>query len=70
MRAFVILGALLIVFGVAVLVNQGMDFSTRGRSVSVGSLEITRKHQHHIPPALGVVALLGGVALVMLDRKR
>jgi len=68
MRAFVILGALLIVFGVAVLVNQGMDFSTRGRSVSVGSLEITRKHQHRIPPALGVVALLGGVALVMLDR--
>jgi drug/metabolite transporter (DMT)-like permease len=70
MRVFVIIGALLIIFGVAVLVNQGMNFSTRGKSIHLGSLEITQTQRHHISPVLGVVALVGGVALVMLERKR
>lgn len=70
MRGFVILGALLIIFGVAVLVNQGMNFSTPEKSVQMGSIKITETERHHVPTALGVLALVGGIALVMVGAKK
>jgi|HubBroStandDraft_2_1064218.scaffolds.fasta_scaffold2284049_2 hypothetical protein len=70
MRGFVIAGALLIVFGVAVLVNHGMTFRTTKKSVELGSVEISEKQRHHVPPTVGVLAVVAGVALVMLEKKR
>ena len=70
MRGFIISGALLIVFGVAVLVNQGMNFSTPKKSVQLGSLKITETERHHVPTALGILALVGGLALVVVGTKK
>jgi uncharacterized membrane protein YidH (DUF202 family) len=70
MRGLVIVGALLIIFGIAVLVNQGMNFSTTKKSVELGSVQISEKQRHHISPAFGVVAVVAGVALVLLEKKR
>lgn len=67
--AMLLFGALCIVFGVALLVNQGMTYTAHRRVAEAGSVEITEKQPHRIPPTVGIIAVVGGLALVLLERK-
>lgn len=75
MKAATIVGILLIILGIVALANKGFDFRTRDRErvVELGPLKVDatveREHRLPLPPILGVLALAGGVILVVAGTK-
>ena len=67
MRSTAIIGLVLIVLGVAALVYQGINYTTRETVIDVGPLHATAERHRTLPlpPALGAVALVGGVVLLI-----
>lgn len=61
-----IVGILLIIAGVAALVYGGFSYTTNKKAVDLGPLQVNRKEHHSVPlpPVLGVIAIVGGGALV------
>jgi uncharacterized membrane protein HdeD (DUF308 family) len=61
------LGIILLVIGVLALAYQG----TQKKVLDVGPIKAT-KEEHHtvpIPPILGALALIGGVVVLVSDRR-
>ena len=63
---------ILIALGIIALVYQGISYQSQDRVVDLGPLHVTaeRTHTLPLPPIAGAVALLGGVALLIFDRKK
>ena len=73
MRPLSIVGVLLIVLGVAALVYQGISYTSRETIVDIGPLKATAEREKTLPlpPIIGIVAIAGGVALLLAgNRKR
>ena len=72
MKATTLIGIALIVLGVVALVYQGITYTTREKVVDVGPLKITADKENRIPlpPIIGVLALAGGVALVIVGSRQ
>jgi hypothetical protein len=66
-----IIGILLIVLGVVSLVYQGITYTTREKVIDIGPIEATAEREKTVPlpPVLGVVALAGGVTLLLLGNR-
>jgi uncharacterized membrane protein YidH (DUF202 family) len=66
-----ILGIVLIIAGVVALVYGGFTYTTTKKAVDMGPVQINTKHEHSValPPVLGVIAILGGGALVYFGAK-
>lgn len=56
----------LIILGIVVLVYSGISFTTPGETVQFLGLRIETRDSHFIPPIVGVLALLGGIVLLLL----
>jgi hypothetical protein len=71
MKPKTILASILIVLGIVAFVYQGIDYTTRGKDVNIGPLHMTTEHEHHIPlpPIIGAIALVGGFALLLVDKR-
>jgi hypothetical protein len=67
MRALVLIGALLIVFGVLALTFQGVTFFTHDRVLDAGpfKVDVQRPHTIILHPIVGIAALVGGTVLVI-----
>jgi uncharacterized membrane protein YidH (DUF202 family) len=67
-----IVGVLLIIVGVAALIYGGFSFTTKKKAVDLGSVEIDKTEHHSlpVPPLLGVVAIIGGGALIYFGAKQ
>lgn len=66
MKTTSIVGVLLIIVGVIALGYQGITYTTHKKVLDVGPIQAT-KEQHKtipVPPIVGAVALVGGVALL------
>ncbi|MGA2325336.1 MAG: DUF3185 domain-containing protein [Bryobacteraceae bacterium] len=65
------LGIILIVLGLIGLVWGGFSYTTRETVVDIGPIHATRDKTHNIllPPIAGALALIGGIALVVVRRK-
>jgi hypothetical protein len=63
--ALVILGALALAYG-------GINYNRQKTIIEVGSFKATATEQKHIPlsPILGGIALVGGIVLLVVPRKR
>jgi hypothetical protein len=68
MKAF---GIILLVLGVLALAYQGFTYTTQKKVLDVGPIQATKQERHTvpIPPILGAVALIGGVVVLMSDRR-
>ena len=66
------LGIILIVLGVIALGYQGFSYTTREKAVDLGPLQITTEERHTIPvpPIIGALALVGGIALLVTSRQQ
>jgi uncharacterized membrane protein YidH (DUF202 family) len=66
-----LIGILLIVFGVLALALGGFSYKTRERVVDLGPLQVDADKEHSLPiaPIGGVVAVIAGVALVVVSGK-
>jgi uncharacterized membrane protein HdeD (DUF308 family) len=68
MKPAAILGLLLIVVGLAALAYQGFTYTSRERVLDIGPIHATadREKTVPLPPVLGIVAVAGGIALVVV----
>jgi hypothetical protein len=72
MKPLAIVGILLIVLGVIGLVVDNISFTERRTVLDVGPLKVTADEQRTIPiPTIaGIAAVVVGLGLVFLSRKR
>jgi hypothetical protein len=70
MRPKTIIAGLLIVLGIVVLAYSGITYKTRGKPVDLGPLHIETTESHFIPPAVGAVALVGSILLLVRDTRK
>ncbi len=66
------LGIVLIILGALALAYQGFNYTRQEKVLDVGPIHATaeRHERVSIPPLLGGLALVGGVALLVLGAKR
>jgi uncharacterized membrane protein HdeD (DUF308 family) len=66
-----ILGITLVVLGVIALAYQGLTYTTQKKVVDIGPIQATKEERHTIPlpPILGVLALVGGIVVVISGRR-
>jgi uncharacterized membrane protein len=65
-------GIILIVLGALALAYQGFDYTHQEKVLDVGPIHATAEEQKHvsIPPVLGGLVLVGGIALVIAGAKK
>ena len=65
-------GILLIFLGGLTLAYQGFDYTHQEKVLDVGPIHATAEEQKHvsIPPVLGGLVLVGGIALVIVGAKK
>lgn len=70
MKAKMLIGVVLIVLGVLALAYQGISYTTKDTVVDLGPLQVQKENKETIPlpPILGAVALVAGIAIVMTSR--
>jgi hypothetical protein len=63
-----IVGVLLILLGAAALLYQGVTYTSRESVLDIGALHATANRQRTlpIPPVLGIVAVAGGIVLLLV----
>ena len=66
-----VLGAVLIVLGVAVLALKGITYTTKEEVLDVGPIEATATEKHRVPlsPIAGGIAVVAGLVLVLAARR-
>jgi hypothetical protein len=64
-------GIVLMILGVIALIYGGITYTTHKKVLDVGPIQAEKKETHTIPlpPVLGVLAILGGGALVWVGGK-
>ncbi len=72
MRQNTILAILLIALGIAAFTYQGITYKTREKAVDLGALQVTTEKTKNIPipPIVGVIALIGGIVLLIRNPEK
>jgi hypothetical protein len=71
MKVGTLLGIILIVLGAVGVIYGGITYTRERESVSVGPLEVTatRKETIPLPPIIGGVLIVAGLAIVIATRR-
>jgi uncharacterized membrane protein HdeD (DUF308 family) len=71
MSGKMILGIALIVIGLVALAYQGLTYTTQKKVLDIGPIQATKEEHHTIPlpPIVGVLALVGGIVVIVSDRR-
>ena len=66
-----LLGIVLIVLGALALGYQGFSYVSKDKIVDAGPIQISADREHNVwlPPAVGGIAVLAGLALVLTGKK-
>jgi len=72
MKPMTIAGVVLIGLGVVALVYQGVTYTSHETVLDIGPLHATADRQRTLPlsPVLGIVAVAGGVVLLMAGGRK
>ncbi|MGB7294683.1 MAG: hypothetical protein WBC70_03770 [Candidatus Aminicenantales bacterium] len=67
-----LVGIIFIVLGVLALVYQGIQYTTKEKILGIGSIKLSAdtKKTIPLPPIVGGVALVAGIALIVADRRK
>ena len=71
MKSASLAGIVLVVLGVIALAYQGITYTTHKKVLDIGPIQATKEEHNTIPlpPIVGGVALIGGVALLFAGGK-
>jgi hypothetical protein len=66
------LGFILIGLGLVALAWGGFTYTTREKIVDIGPIHATRDETHNVllPPIVGALAIIGGIAFLVGGRKQ
>ncbi|MGO4822272.1 MULTISPECIES: hypothetical protein [unclassified Flavobacterium] len=66
------LGIAVIIIGAIMIFYTGFNYVTKEKVVDIGPIEINKEENHPVQwsPIIGVVLLVGGVLLVVTDKKK
>jgi uncharacterized membrane protein len=66
-----LLSIVLVVIGVIALAYGGFNFTTREKVAEIGPLKLETNKTHSVPlsPVVGVLALVGGIALLVVGKR-
>jgi len=72
MKPIIWVGILLIVLGGLALAYQGFNYTHQEKVLDLGPIHATAEEQKHvsIPPVLGGLALVGGIALLVIGGRK
>ena len=72
MKPIMFIGLVLIVLGALVLTYKGITFTSREKLIDIGPIQASANIKKTIllPPLLGGLALVGGIVLVIIGRKK
>jgi uncharacterized membrane protein YidH (DUF202 family) len=72
MKAFTVIGAVLVLLGIGGLVYGGLTYTTREKVLDIGPIEATAEKDHHvpIPEIASILAVIAGVVFVAVSMKR
>jgi hypothetical protein len=72
MKTPAIIGVILVVLGIIALAYGGITYTSREKVLDVGPIQATAERQRTVPlsPVLGVVALAGGIILIVVGTRR
>lgn len=68
MRPLGIVGVILIIAGVVVLAMKGISYTKDRDAVKVAGVEISKEDKGFVPPYVGLIAVVAGIALVAAGR--
>ncbi len=71
MKSATLAGIVLIVLGILSFAYQGISLTTQKKVVDVGPIHATKdeKHTLPLPPVIGGILLIGGVALLLTGQR-
>jgi drug/metabolite transporter (DMT)-like permease len=71
MKGRTLLGVVLIVLGAIALAYQGFSYTVPKKAVDVGPIHVTKDERHTVPlpPILGALVLIGGIAILAVDHR-
>lgn len=72
MKGLTILGIALIVFGLFLMVSQGISYTKNEKVLDIGPIEAHKETRKTIPvsPVAGGLAMVGGIVLVIAGSKK
>jgi uncharacterized membrane protein YidH (DUF202 family) len=65
------IGFVLVIVGAIMMFYTGFNYVTTEKIVDIGPIEINKQQNHPVQwsPILGVVLIIGGVVLIVKDKK-
>jgi uncharacterized membrane protein len=71
-KPITLVGIVLIVLGIVAFAYQGITYTSREKVIDIGPFHATAETEKTIPlsPLLGGLALVGGIALVVVGAKK
>jgi uncharacterized membrane protein HdeD (DUF308 family) len=72
MKTATLIGIVMIVLGIGALAYQGISYTSQEKILEIGPIEATTETTKTIPlpPIVGGVALVGGIALIIATTRR
>jgi hypothetical protein len=72
MNPKIIIAVMLIALGIGAFAYQGITYTTREKVVDLGPIHVTAEKTKTIPlpPIVGAIAIVGGIALLVMGRKK
>lgn len=72
MQTSTLVGFALIAIAVITFAYEGINYTSREKVIDLGSMQMTAETKKTIPlpPIVGVVALIGGIGMLVLGRKK
>lgn len=67
-----ILGIILVIVGAAMLIFTGFEYVTTEEIVDIGPINIEAEKNNFVrlSPVLGAILLIGGIVLLVMDKKK
>lgn len=65
------IGIVLIAIGIVMLIYTGFSYVTNEKVVDLGPIQINKEKKHSVqwPPVVGAVLIIGGIVVIVFDKK-
>jgi hypothetical protein len=70
MNTKTVVAVILVTLGIVVLAYSGITFKTPGKPIEFLGMHFETTVSHFISPAVGLLALIGGIVLLLVNPKR